>query len=993
MTKKLSICMIVKDEENNLRRCLDSLLPLLEGNHAELIIVDTGSTDQTVELAKEYTDNVYFHQWNGNFSDMRNISMSYAKGQWIFIIDADEELETPNELLYLFESNKINNYNTIRIREKNLLSIKLNKYVYHYQERIFKNSGTFQYKGTVHNQPIYQQPVLTVHDIQLMHYGYINEDKDLMEKKFQRTANMLKKELEGDSEHVYYRFQLARSYMMHGDSEIAIEEIKKAYESMKKQDKRLIPHRYYVFGEYARMALHTNQFEQVINICIEGLSYNKNYLDLYYYLGHAYLSLEENSKGIEMLNRYIELNIQYKTNELDLSNFTAVEMYSLDKTALERTLDRVVSLVYKESEINEDIGLYKLFLNEIKDIDSALKVKLLTKIFIVEKNDSDLFDLYKNIEEDQRYPFINYFEMLKKDFDLEEKELIENTFSISEDDYGLLNKIRVTSNRKKLLTDFINNYDIIKFTDELIIEFVTYLMDYHYVIKYFKKIDSLTIKKIVKVLIEDEVSKKYFLESLNRDFGFNDFQHNRVYIAIANVLLLSEIEDRKNNKEKSISNLKEIFYLYLDKGIATIQYIFNMDRIRLIYNTHENKEEKFLMIMYLYSFQRDLGNKELAIKYLKEAGIEYPYFASLLTFLIQEIKADFQVIDVMESINKVKSQKENLNILHGTIEIANQMNTLVKAQNQLSGVTATGVNYYPSYLSYDSSHTVDIDKVKNKDKVIKDLYEAANSAFDVFHFHYNTSIMPNLMDLPLLKENTKKVFMHHWGTDVRRLSIAKKINSYAKSKNENEEQVIKQLNFLGNYIDDCIVGDAELYEYVKGFYKRVHIVRQALDLSEYLPNYEFKHRKDKPVIVHAPTSSDFKGTKLINAAIEKLQLQYNFEYKLVQNMSHEQVKLIYQDADIIIDQLHSAGHGLLSLEVMAMEKPVICSISEFMKDFYPKEIPIYTANPDNIEQKIEQLIKDYELRIYLGKQGRSYVEQYHDHTKIAKDLITIYNSI
>ncbi|GGA18550.1 tetratricopeptide repeat-containing glycosyltransferase family 2 protein [Psychrobacillus lasiicapitis] len=629
MTKKLSICMIVKDEEKNLRRCLDSLLPLLEGNHAELIIVDTGSTDQTVEIAKEYTNNVYFHQWNGNFSDMRNISISYAKGQWIFIIDADEELETPNELLYLFEGVKINNYNTIRIREKNLLSIKLNKHVYHFQERIFKNGGAFQYKGTVHNQPIYQQPVLTAHDIQLMHYGYINEDKDLMEKKFQRTANMLKKELEVDSEHVYYRFQLARSYMMHGDSAIALEEITKAYESMKRQDKRLITHRYYVFGEYARMALHTNQFKQVINICIEGLSYNKHYLDLYYYLGHAYLSLEEYSKGIEMLSKYIELNIQYTKNKLDLSNYTAVEMYSLDKTALEKTLDRVVSILYKESKINEDIGQYKSFLNEIKYIDSALKVKLLTKIFIKEKNETELYDLYKNIEEDQRYPFINYFETLKKDLDQEKKKLIEFTFSISEDDYGLLNKIRITQNRKKMLTEFINNYDIIKFTDGLIIEFVTYLMDYHYVTRYFKKIDSLTIKKIVKVLIDNEGSKKYFLKSLNNDFEFNDFQLNRVYIAIANILLLSEIEEERNKKDVDLE-LVYIFEKYVTKGIDYVRYFYNIDHIRITYNTFGNIEDKFFVLLHLADDMLQKGDIRNYNRLVLEATEEYPYLSSLM---------------------------------------------------------------------------------------------------------------------------------------------------------------------------------------------------------------------------------------------------------------------------------------------------------------------------------------------------------------------------
>ncbi|NLL52873.1 MAG: glycosyltransferase, partial [Peptococcaceae bacterium] len=84
--KLLSICMMVKDEEKNLPRCLESLKPLMQQVDSELIIVDTGSTDNTVNIAKSYTERVYFHPWNNNFSEMRNITISYAQGEWILIL-------------------------------------------------------------------------------------------------------------------------------------------------------------------------------------------------------------------------------------------------------------------------------------------------------------------------------------------------------------------------------------------------------------------------------------------------------------------------------------------------------------------------------------------------------------------------------------------------------------------------------------------------------------------------------------------------------------------------------------------------------------------------------------------------------------------------------------------------------------------------------------------------------------------------------------------
>lgn len=665
MIKKLSVCMIVKDEEKNLHRCLDSLKPLLEKNYTELIIVDTGSTDKTVDIIKEYTDHIYFHEWNGSFSDMRNISISYATGEWIFILDADEELETPEELIDLIESDKINQFKTIRIREKNLLSIKLNKYVYHVQERLFKNDGTFQYRGTIHNQPVYQHPILTVGNIWLMHYGYINEDKDLMEKKFQRTANMLKKELEKDPEYVYYRFQLARSYMMHGDSAIAIEEITKAYESMKKQDNRLMVHRYYVFGEYARMALYVKKFEQVIDICREGLSYNKNYLDLYYYMGHAYLGIEEYEKGLDVLKKYIELYGQYHKGELDLSHFTAVDMYTLDKVTFDTMIDRFISIVYKKTEISHDLNQYKPLLNEIEN--KALKAKVLTKVFILEGKYDQLIDLYNNIEEAERYSFIHYLEALKKDFNEEQAECFEFIFSTIEDDYGLLNRIRITEERNKLLIEFINNYDIVKYLDEVIIEFITYLIESNYLNRFFKKIDSLTIKKIVKVLIDKEDKTEYFLNSLRNNYKFNDFQNNRVYISIANVILLTEEEKVKNGNLKINPEILDVFDKYIESGENYVQFLYQIDRMRLTYKTLDVKEDKLFMSILFTKDTIKRGDIKGALRYYREAVEEYPYMAEFLKEYLSNIyiyiadyyKAQQKYVDAIEIYEEALLKTEN----------------------------------------------------------------------------------------------------------------------------------------------------------------------------------------------------------------------------------------------------------------------------------------------------------------------------------------------
>lgn len=93
----VSVCMIVKNEEAVLARCLDSL----QGLYEELIIVDTGSVDRTREIAARYTDKLYEFAWTGSFSDARNFSFSKASCEYIYAADADEVMDEENRRKFL----------------------------------------------------------------------------------------------------------------------------------------------------------------------------------------------------------------------------------------------------------------------------------------------------------------------------------------------------------------------------------------------------------------------------------------------------------------------------------------------------------------------------------------------------------------------------------------------------------------------------------------------------------------------------------------------------------------------------------------------------------------------------------------------------------------------------------------------------------------------------------------------------------------------------
>ena len=88
----ISLCMIVKDEESVLLRCLSSVSGLFD----EIILVDTGSSDQTPAIARRFTDKAFSFPWQDDFSKARNFSFSRATGDYLFWLDADDVLPPPS---------------------------------------------------------------------------------------------------------------------------------------------------------------------------------------------------------------------------------------------------------------------------------------------------------------------------------------------------------------------------------------------------------------------------------------------------------------------------------------------------------------------------------------------------------------------------------------------------------------------------------------------------------------------------------------------------------------------------------------------------------------------------------------------------------------------------------------------------------------------------------------------------------------------------------
>ncbi|ODN30599.1 tetratricopeptide repeat-containing glycosyltransferase family 2 protein [Fervidobacterium thailandense] len=201
----LSVAMIMRDEAHNLDRALGSIRPYVD----EIIVVDTGSKDNSVEIARKYTDKIYYYEWHDDFSAARNFSLQFPTCEWVLIYDADEEVREDFAGIREFLKSLPKDVNTVYLPTISYLDWDLKKVEVASTARVFRN-GTVRYEHIVHNQPVYKGKVVEA-KFPIYHYGYI-WTRSLKKKKYARSSTLIRKTLEekdlSPHEEIYYTAQL-----------------------------------------------------------------------------------------------------------------------------------------------------------------------------------------------------------------------------------------------------------------------------------------------------------------------------------------------------------------------------------------------------------------------------------------------------------------------------------------------------------------------------------------------------------------------------------------------------------------------------------------------------------------------------------------------------------------------------------------------------------------------------------------------------------------
>lgn len=375
-----------------------------------------------------------------------------------------------------------------------------------------------------------------------------------------------------------------------------------------------------------------------------------------------------------------------------------------------------------------------------------------------------------------------------------------------------------------------------------------------------------------------------------------------------------------------------------------------------------------------------------------------------------------------------------IRVLHCPTTVGGNPQALARAERKL-GLESVAVSLDENYIDYQTDEKLypsDRWQIKKDLQHWKLLWRIVRG-FDIVHYNFGKTILPwyfppvkymgskyprifyeaydlyrrlqDMRDLPLLKKMGKKIVVTYQGDDARQgdrcranfeISPATEVEPeyYTKESDAHKKHRIRTFD---RYADRIYALNPDL----------LHVLPSR---AEFLPYANVDPRDWTPLVktdqsrrltvVHAPTHRGVKGTPYILEAVNRLQVEakVDFDFVLVEGLSHAEAHRLYERADLLIDQLLCGWYGGLAVEFMALGKPVICYIREDDLKFIPAQmrdaLPIINATPATIYEVLKNWLTANKNQLpERGERGRRFVEAWHDPLKIATRLKSDYEAI
>lgn len=342
---RLSLCTIVKNEEQSLPKCLETVRDLVD----DIVILDTGSTDKTVEIAEQFGAKVHYFEWCNDFAIARNEALRYVEGEWVLVLDADEALNPAiaPQLKQVIESDDNLVVNLIR------QEVGAAQSPYSLVSRLFRRHQDIKFTRPYHaliddsvRKILTKEPqwrVINLEEVAILHYGYQAEAINSLDK-YTRARVMMEKFLATHPHDPYVCSKLGALYLQSGSVKTGMKFLKQGlksnladppvlfelyyslgnaynrkldYERAKKQYQKAIEQpilpilKIGAYNNLGSLLLNLGNLQEARQALLQTIKLDPNFALGYYNLGMVLKSMGQTDKAIAAYQKAIELNPNY----------------------------------------------------------------------------------------------------------------------------------------------------------------------------------------------------------------------------------------------------------------------------------------------------------------------------------------------------------------------------------------------------------------------------------------------------------------------------------------------------------------------------------------------------------------------------------------------------------------------------------------------------------------------------------------------------------
>lgn len=360
------------------------------------------------------------------------------------------------------------------------------------------------------------------------------------------------------------------------------------------------------------------------------------------------------------------------------------------------------------------------------------------------------------------------------------------------------------------------------------------------------------------------------------------------------------------------------------------------------------------------------------------------------------------------------SRERPLRVLHGPVNIGNQAWSLSRAERRLglaSDLVVTASNAF-GYAADRSLMVAGHPLLTRARRIVHGWSSAFR--YDAMHFYFGRTFSSAdsvtlgsspltaalLGDVRLARRLGLRLVMTLQGCDARIAGESQRLNEWTMCQHGRCPQFDTcigttdrhrwgMIHHLLPLMDKVFYVNPELGHWVG---QGEFLPYASVDIAAVRPAPPAANRR--PLIVHAPTNPEIKGTALILAALEHLRSRHDFDLEIVAGRSHAEAMAVYQRADLAVDQILAGWYGGFSVEMMALGKPVVCAIREADLAFVPLEfaadLPILKVRPSHLVEDFLAILERRDTWASVGERSRAFVERWHDPVRIAQTIIPHY---